>query len=76
LLKTKVIQSFWSGNRDSLLKDNFGWLSPKHHLISWCLSSNLLAKFYDVELYTDKVGYDLLIEKLKLPYSKVHLVMD
>lgn len=44
--------------------------------MSWCLSSNLLAKFYDVELYTDKVGYDLLIGKLKLPYSKVHLVMD
>lgn len=76
MLKTKVIQSFWSGNRDSLLKDNFGWLSPEYHIMSWCLSSNLLARLYDVELYTDKVGYDLLIGKLNLPYSKVHLVMD
>lgn len=72
----KIIQSFWSGNKGSLLKDSFGWLTPEHHIISWCLSSNLLAKFYDVELYTDKVGYDLFIDKLQLPYCKVHVVMD
>ncbi len=72
----KIIQSFWSGNRDTLLEDNFGWSSTVHHIMGWALSSNLLAKFYEVELYTDKVGYDLLIDKLKLPYSKVHIVMD
>jgi hypothetical protein len=72
----KIIQSFWSGNRGTLLNNNFGWLSPEYHIMSWSLSSNLLAKFYEVELYTDKIGYDLLIDKLKLPYSKVHIVMD
>ena len=41
------------------------------------MSCQLLKRHYDdVELYTDKAGYELLIEKLKLPYSKVHVVLD
>jgi len=72
----KIIQSFWSGGKKSLLKDDFGWLTPEYHVMGWCLSSNLLSELYNVELYTDKVGYDFLIEKLQLPYSKVHIVLD
>lgn len=34
-------------------------------------------KFYDdVELYTDKAGYRLLIEELRLPYKNVHMLSD
>ncbi|WP_348800063.1 DUF6734 family protein [Flavobacterium adhaerens] len=72
----KIIQSFWSGGRKDILEDSFGWVSPKYHLMGWALSVHLLSKHYKVELYTDKVGYELLINKLKLPYAKVHVVMD
>jgi len=45
--------------------------------LSWILSCNQLRKYYDeVELYTDSLGYSILIEKLKLPYTKVHIILD
>lgn len=72
----KIAQTFWSAKKDTL-KDSYGWYSPVHHIQSWVLSSNLLRKYYsEVELYTDKSGYELLIAKLKLPYTKVHVVLD
>jgi len=73
----KIVQTFWSGNKTNVLNDSFGWVHAKYHLQSWALSCQLLRKLYDdVELYTDQVGYDLFIKKLKLPYSKVHVVLD
>lgn len=52
-------------------------MSAKHHLLSWVLSSNQLRSFYDeVELVTDQYGYDLFIKQLRLPYSKVHVILD
>jgi len=72
----KIIQSFWSG-RLSDIRDNRGWLSYEYHWLGWILSCNQLRKFYDVvELYTDAFGYEILIEKLRLPYTKVHVVLD
>jgi len=72
----KVIQSFWSGNKTNL-NNNYGWLSNKHHWISWILSANQLSKHHSqLELYTDSFGYDILIKNLKLPYTKVHVVLD
>jgi hypothetical protein len=71
----KIIQSFWAAKQDPI-KDSFGWNRPRYHWLSWVLSVNQLAKYYDVELYTDSVGYDILIKKLELPYAKVHLVLD
>lgn len=63
----KIIQSFWSCND---VKRNFGWFSEKHHLLGWILSSCQLREFYDdVTIYTDDAGYELLINKLKLPYT-------
>lgn len=45
--------------------------------MSWTLSCLSLRQFYDdVELYTDRMGYELLIEKLRLPYTKVYVVYD
>lgn len=32
--------------------------------------------FDQVELYTDKRGYEVLIEKLHLPYTQVHVIYD
>lgn len=72
----KIIQSFWSGQNNDF-KENRGWLSYEFHWLGWILSCNQLRQFYDeVELYTDTFGYEILIEKLKLPYTKVHVVLD
>lgn len=72
----KIIQSFWSQNLTDPLAENYGWLSEPHNWLSWILSTNQLAKFYEVELYTDQKGYEILIDKLQLPYHKVHVVLD
>lgn len=72
----KIIQSFWSGNLTDFT-NNYGWLSYKYNWMSWILSCHQLVKFHkDVELYTDRFGYEILITKLQLPYTKVHLVLD
>lgn len=72
----KIIQTFWSGNKDPL-KNNYGWSSIESHYLGWILSVNQLLSFYDeVELYTDMAGYEVLIKQLKLPYTKVHIVLD
>jgi hypothetical protein len=71
----KIIQSFWTGQQEST-QSTFGWQTPEHHWLGWILSVNQLSKYYDVELYTDAVGYKYLIEALELPYTKVHVVLD
>jgi hypothetical protein len=72
----KIIQSFWSQNLTNPLTENYGWLSEPYNWLSWILSANQLAKFYKVELYTDQKGYEILIDKLQLPYHKVHVILD
>ncbi len=72
----KIIQSFWSGNQTEL-NNFYGWYSSKHNWLSWILSCNQLVKYHkEVELYTDNFGYEILIKRLKLPYSKVHVILD
>tara|TARA_B110000908_G_scaffold172725_1_gene242401 strand:- start:7974 stop:8471 length:498 start_codon:yes stop_codon:yes gene_type:complete len=73
----KIVQTFWSGNSKDIIKDTFGWYAPEYHLMSWALSCLQLRKFYDnVVLYTDEKGYELLINYLKLPYTKVIVNLD
>lgn len=72
----KIIQSFWSGNLTEFT-NNYGWFSYKYNWLSWVLSCHQLVKFHkEVELYTDRFGYEILITKLQLPYTKVHIVLD
>ncbi|WP_289058385.1 DUF6734 family protein [uncultured Flavobacterium sp.] len=72
----RIIQSFWSG-RHKDIQNNYGWASYEYHWMSWMLSVHRLREYYnEVELYTDSFGRDILIEKLKLPYTKVHVVLD
>jgi hypothetical protein len=72
----KIIQSFWSGNQKKT-DGNYGWFDSKSHWMGWILSVNQLIKYYEnVELYTDDFGYDVLINKLGLPYTKVHVVLN
>lgn len=72
----KIVQSFWTGHKDCL-KDCYGWLSPICNYLSWIVSCNQLRKYYDdVTLVTDKQGYDVLINKLQLPYTDVIVNLD
>ncbi|HTI10443.1 MAG TPA: DUF6734 family protein [Puia sp.] len=79
----KIIQSCWTKPFLQLgdsLKDtrlNGGWPARKYNYFSWALSCLQLRKYYkDVELVTDDLGSFLLIEKMKLPYSKVTLELN
>ena len=67
----KVVQTFWTGNK-SLLENNFGWINPQYHLMSWTLSCLSLKEHYeDIVLYTDSNGYKVFVELLDLPYKDV-----
>lgn len=78
----KIIQTFWTKPiYDSFDKEDGrkkgGWIEEKYNYFSWGLSCLNLCKLYDeVELYTDKRGYDILVNQLKLPYTKVHCCLD
>lgn len=72
----KIVQTFWSGGRNPL-EHSYGWPHAEYNLMSWTLSCLSLRKHYGrVELYTDRRGYEVLIEKLHLPYTQVHVVYD
>ena len=72
----KIIQSFWTGDRDAL-HSSYGWLTPMDHYLSWILSCNQLRKQYDqVCLVTDQQGYEILVEGLSLPYTEVKICLD
>ncbi|WP_035652383.1 DUF6734 family protein [Flavobacterium sp. ASV13] len=79
----KIIQSLWV--KPNLKKENInisdrnngGWVDKKYNYMSWALSCLQFKKYYnEVELVTDSLGYDLLINKLELPYTKVDVSLD
>jgi Family of unknown function (DUF6734) len=79
----KIIQSLWSrpflkNNDDPIIgRFNGGWLNYELNFLSWTLSCLTLIKNYKhVVLYTDKVGKEILIDLLKLPYSKCIVALD
>lgn len=72
----RIVQTFWTAGRDPL-KHPFGWAHPEYNLMSWALSCLSLREHYDeVALYTDQEGYDVLINKLHLPYTEVNVIYD
>lgn len=72
----RIIQTFWAAGQDPLI-NGFGWPHPEYNLMSWALSCLCLREHYNnVELYTDSAGYQILIELLNLPYTKVHVIFD
>ena len=69
----KIIQSFWS----KPFQGSGGWYDLIFHYISWTFSCLKLLEFYDkVELITDKAGYDLLVNKLQLPYTWFQMCLN
>lgn len=68
----KIIQTLWT--KPGL---NGHWIDPVFHYLSWALSCLQLRQFYpQVELYTDDLGFQLLLEEFKLPYTKVNLTLN
>lgn len=62
----RIVQTLWSAEGD-LLKNSYGWIELQYNLISWALSCLSLRDNYDeVVLYTDSIGYNVLIKQLKL----------
>lgn len=67
--KVVICQTLWT-NGKNLLKDDFGWLTPQHHIMSWALSFLKLNNFYSiVNLHSDSTGIALIKDKLGLPYT-------
>lgn len=65
-----ICQTLWTSGKD-LLKHNFGWLTPQHHIMGWALSLLRLRRFYStVNLHTDSAGVALFKDKLNLPYTQ------
>ena len=78
----KVVQSFWSKpffkeNDDLNARFKGGWLNANFFYYSCMLSCLKFKQNYgEVTLYTDDLGKELLIDKLEIPYSKVHLELN
>lgn len=72
----KIVQSFFTNTTD-LQSLHGGWYSTRYHLMGWALSACLLKKYNEkVELLTDTFGKHILVDELKLPYTKVRTVFD
>lgn len=70
----KLLQSCWFNNPKKL---DAGWLSTKFNLMSWALSAFSIQKYYpNIELITDNLGHEILIDKLQLPYLSVSFVQE
>lgn len=79
----KIIQSFWTKPMVCGLGSSHsgrfvgGWLEEKYHLASWIFSCMQLKQYYPrIELITDKLGYEILIKELELPYDNVQIKLD
>lgn len=79
----KVIHSYWSkpnfkkGSTHIYDRNTGGWVDKKYNYMSWALSCLQFKKYYgNIELVTDLLGYDLLVNKMNLPYSNVNVCLD
>lgn len=74
----KIIQTLYlPGDGTDPLNNTLGFLSPEFNWMGWELSCLQLKQYYKrVELYTNNAGYEVLINKLKLPYDDVHVVLN
>jgi hypothetical protein len=75
----KIVQTFWTGPivSDNPLGIKAGWLSAEYHWMAWALSCLQLKKLYGrVELVTDNLGKEILVDKLGLPYDNVSTQLE
>jgi hypothetical protein len=74
-----IIQSFWTGNKSTGNPLNIlgGWPAPEYYWLSWALSCLQLNKIFGkVELITDSLGKEILVDILHLPFSKASIELD
>lgn len=73
----RIVQTLYSGDKADFLAQTFGWFAPEYHVMGWALSCLQLKKYYsDLTLYADGRSADLLINKLKLPYTNVQITHE
>lgn len=73
----KIVQTLWLPDIENSISYKGGWPSPEYHWMSWALSCLLLYEQYpEIDLYTTDAGRDVLIEKLDLPYTSVHILPE
>ncbi len=77
----KIVQSLYTGSFINQNKNDLsttatlsGYMDPKLYWYSWIRSLfSFLESGHHVQLVTDDIGKELLIDKLALPYSDVDL---
>lgn len=72
----KILHSYWSKPYFDRAADKGGWFHNLFHYMSCALSCLTFSKYYHIELITDKAGKELFIDKLRLPYSSVKVILD
>nr|WP_295864931.1 DUF6734 family protein [uncultured Chitinophaga sp.] len=78
LILPAIIQTLYLNNTHSdPLANTLGFPSPEFNWMSWALSAAQLHKLYgEVHLYTNDAGKEVLINRLRLPYTHVHTVFN
>ena len=59
----KIIQSFWTGNKNSLT-DSYGWLLPIFNYLSWIISCNQLRRYYDDVTFNSSLKFEITAKRL------------
>ncbi|TGE25511.1 hypothetical protein E5K00_10055 [Hymenobacter aquaticus] len=77
----KIVQSYWSrpalGKAVEGGRSKGGWANKRDQCLGMALSCLLLRRHYpDVELVTDQLGKELLIDCLRLPYTSVKVCLN
>ncbi|HTH82122.1 MAG TPA: DUF6734 family protein [Mucilaginibacter sp.] len=73
----RIIQTLYLKKDENPVLNACGFLSAEFNWMSWALSCLQLHNIYGkVELYTNNAGKEVLIDQLKLPYTKVHVVLN
>lgn len=79
----RFVHSFWSKPTFSHNKTSTdhrskgGWLNKKFYLYSWALSAlKVIEQNGEIELVTDQLGKQILINELRIPYTKISLELD
>jgi hypothetical protein len=67
----RAVWSFWSAPFHA--HHHRVWLSPRHHLLAWILSTESARRHYaPLVLHTDDAGARLLVDDIGLAFDEVH----
>ncbi len=75
----KIVQSCWSKPicHNGINSVIGGWYNPIFFYMSWSLSCLTYLKYYNnIELVCDSKSKEILIDRMRLPYSNVTVILD